>query len=233
MQTNNKWTELIENMKYHISKFENGYDYFNDGKGNLSKLHIEEIKESAAKLAKFYHINPQGDDRPHKYLTIPKIGLDVDEVLADWLPAWMEKFNIKNVPTTWFFDHQIKERFEELRKKNELDEFFLNLKPRINPIEIPFEPHCYITSRPVNSEITRQWLDRNGFPMRPVHTVEVNKTKVEIAQQAGVDWFVDDGYHNFIELNRAGVCCFLWDTPHNRKYEVGYKRIKSFNELVY
>ena len=69
--------------------------------------------------------------------------------------------------------------------------------------------------------------------MRPVYTVAPNKTKVDIAIEAGIDWFVDDGYHNFIELNKAGICCFLWDCEHNRKYDVGYKRIKSFKELIY
>lgn len=231
MTENKNWCELISEMKEHVQAFEHGSDYFQEN--GILKLRIDKVRELSGSLSLYYRIYPQGDDRNHKYLIIPKIGLDIDEVLADWLPAWMKKFKIKNVPTTWFFDHQIKERFEALKSAGELDSFFLSLKPRVSPEDIPFEPHCYITSRPVDSEISRQWLEANGFPMRPVYTVSPNQTKVEIAKQAGVDWFVDDGYHNFIELNRAGICCFLWDTPHNKKYDVGYKRINSFKQLIY
>lgn len=42
----------------------------------------------------------------------------------------------------------------------------------------------------------------------------------------------DVTFENFVELNNAGICCFLFDALHNRKYQVGYKRIKSLNELV-
>jgi hypothetical protein len=225
-----KWSELINELNFHCKEFQLGNDYDNV---NEKTLHIDKIAEIANTLSKYYRINPQGDDRNHKYLSVPKIGLDIDEVLADWLPAWMKKFKIKNVPTTWFFDHKIRERFDELRANNELDNFFLNLQPRVKPTDIPFEPHCYITSRPVDSEISRQWLEKHGFPLRPVYTVGTNQSKLEVALQSGVEWFVDDGYHNFIELNKGGVCCFLWDTPHNKKFDVGFKRIKSFNELVY
>ena len=226
-----KWSEYIEQLKKHVHDFERGGDYFNDN--GVLTLHVAKIREISSTLTLYYKLNPQGDDRPHLYLSIPKIGLDIDEVLCDFLTPWMKKFKIKDVPQTWFFDHKIKERFEELKKEGELDNFFLNLKPKVQPQDIPFEPHCYITSRPVDSEISRQWLEKNGFPMRPVYTIAVNQTKVEVAKEAGVEWFVDDGYHNFIELNKAGICCFLWDCEANRKYEVGYKRITSFKELIY
>lgn len=228
---NKKWSELILELNKHLQEYESGEDFYEEN--GVIKFHINKVRDISCHLVKLYHIYPQGDDRNHKYLKIPKIGLDIDEVLADWLPAWMKKFKIKNVPTSWFFDNKIKERFEELRLKGELDEFFLNLAPRIKPEEIPFEPHCYITSRPVSSEISRQWLEKNGFPMRPVYTVPPNETKSEVALREGVEWFVDDGYHNFVELNKSGICCFLWDTPHNRKYDVGYKRIKDFKQLIY
>ena len=225
------WSELILELNKHVYAFEHGDDFYEEN--GIKRLHVEKIKDIAGELVLFYKLNPQGDNRNHNYLNIPKIGLDIDEVLADWLTAWMKKFKIKHVPTTWFFDHKLKTRFEELREKGELDDFFLNLSPKVSPEDIPFEPHCYITSRPVDSEITRQWLEKHGFPMRPVYTVPPNSTKVEVAKQAGVEWFIDDGYHNFIELNKSGICCFLWDTPHNAKYDVGHKRKKSFKEVIY
>ena len=43
--------------------------------------------------------------------------------------------------------------------------------------------------------------------------------------------FVDDKFENFVELNKNGICCFLMDAPHNQRYDVGHKRIKSLKEL--
>lgn len=181
-------------------------------------------------ITSYYKHYPQGDNRLHTIKPKPKIGLDIDEVLADWLGAWTKEFNL-NVPESWFFDYQILDRFETLKKEGRLDSLYLKLKPLIKPEDIPFEPHAYVTSRPVSTEITQKWLERHGFPCRPVITVPVGKSKVEAIKEAGIDIFVDDRYENFEELNRNGICCYLFDQPHNRRYNVGYKRIKSLKEL--
>ena len=97
--------------------------------------------------------------------------------------------------------------------------------------EIPFEPHCYITSRACPNGWTAEWLEKNGFPTRPVYTVGHDQSKVEVALKSGIKWFVDDRFENFVALNEAGICCFLWDAPHNQRYEVGFKRIYSFKDL--
>ena len=62
-------------------------------------------------------------------------------------------------------------------------------------------------------------------------TVEVGHSKVDIIKESGIEIFVDDRFDNFVELNKAGICCYLFDAPHNRRYDVGYKRIKSLKEL--
>jgi 5'(3')-deoxyribonucleotidase len=181
-------------------------------------------------ITSYYKWYPQGDDRLHNIMPKPKIGLDIDDVICVWAKAWAKKFNLP-VPKSWFFDGQINERFDELRQNNELDEFYLSLEPNICPDDIPFEPHCYVTSRPVDSSVSLQWLAKHGFPIRPVHTVGLGKSKVDVIKEAGCDWFVDDRYENYEELNRNGVCCFLFDAPHNERYNVGFKRIKSLKDL--
>mgnify|MGYP006056379119 CR=1 FL=1 len=123
------------------------------------------------------------------------------------------------------------DKFKQMEIDGILDEFYLNLKPLINPNEIPFEPHCYVTSRPVKTEISEQWLDNNGFPQRPVYTVQVGQSKVDVIKQSEIEIFVDDRFENFVELNKAGICCYLFDASHNRRYDVGYKRIKSLKDL--
>lgn len=181
-------------------------------------------------ITSYYKYYPQGDDRLVNILPKPKIGLDIDDVICVWAKAWAKKFNLE-VPKTWFFDKQINERFEQLRESNQLDEFYLNLEPNISPDDIPFEPHCYVTSRPVDSEITIKWLEKHGFPLRPVYTVGLGQSKVEVIKAAGCNWFVDDRYENYEEINRNGICCFLFDAPHNARYNVGFKRIKSLKDL--
>lgn len=218
------WSKVIASLKRHINAFESGEDY--DPETGL--LHMAHVMCNAAFLSEYYKIYPQGDDRTHKYLTPPKIGLDIDEVLANWVEHWTE-YHGQEVPETWNFDRNIGDKFKSLQDDKE---FWLSIPCKTLPQEIHFEPHCYITSRTIPVEWTIEWLDRNGFPTMPVYCVGHGESKVEVAKKSGIDIFVDDRYENFVELNAAGICCFLFDAAHNRRYDVGYKRIKSLKELL-
>jgi 5'(3')-deoxyribonucleotidase len=221
------WSKCLASLKRHLSAFERGEDYDPES----GKLHVDHIQCNAHFLSAYYRIFPQGDDRYKVALPHPKIGLDIDEVLCDWIGAWVEHFKMDG-PKSWFFDKDIIKRFDQLKQEGMLDAFYLGLKPKISPDEIPFEPHCYVTSRPVDTHVTQEWLETHGFPMRPVYTVAVGQSKVEVIRNAGVEIFVDDRYENFEELNRHGLCCFLMDAPHNQRYNVGFKRIKSLKEIA-
>lgn len=223
-----KWSSVVASLKRHLAAFEKGEDY--DPESGL--LHIDHVGCNLAFLKEYYKIAPQFDDRLHGYLNRPKIGLDIDEVICDWVGAWIKEFDL-HVPTSWFFDYQIVDRFKQLEKEGRLDDFYLNLQPKIKAEDIPFEPHCYVTSRPVSTEVTMKWLEKNKFQTRPVITVPIGTSKVEKIKEAGVDIFVDDRYENFVELNNAGICTYLFDAPHNQRYDVGYKRIKSLKELAW
>jgi len=235
-----KWSRMIGSLKRHIAAFEQGKDYDFDPecegckKGNCKNhsglLHMAHAAWNALGLVSYYKIYPEGDDRPHGYLTHKKIGLDIDEVLCDWVGAWSQKFGYP-IPENWNFSYANKEHFESFTPE-ELNEFYLNIPVKRQPSEIPFEPHCYITSRSVPVELTKQWLQKNGFATVPVYSVGFGQSKVEVTKQSGIDIFVDDSFHNFVELNNAGICTFLMDAPHNRRYDVGYKRIYNLKELI-
>jgi len=67
------------------------------------------------------------------------------------------------------------------------------------------------------------------------HFVAIHKAVsrfLKVCDYRRVEAYVDDRFENFVELNNAGICCFLFDAPHNTRYDVGYKRIKSLSELV-
>lgn len=218
------WSKVISSLKRHIAAIESGEDY--DKESGL--LHSAHVMCNAAFLTQYYKIFPQGDDRPHKYLSTPKIGLDIDEVLADWVGHWT-KYHGQEIPETWNFDRDIASKFESLKDNKE---FWLSIPTKINPSEIGFEPHCYITARNIPTEWTQEWLDKNGFPQMPVYSVGHGESKVDVAKKSGIDIFIDDRFENFVELNKAGVCCFLLDAPHNKRYEVGYKRIQHINDVL-
>lgn len=219
------WKEAMGSVKRHIEAWESGEDF-----DELGTLHLGNAMWGLATLIDFYKTYPQGDDRPHNYLKEVKIGLDIDEVICDWTGAWCEKFGYE-IPKNWNFSYDNKEHFESFTKE-ELNEFYLNIPPKIKAEDLPFEPHCYITSRSVPEELTKKWLMKHGFPTTPVYSIGFGVSKVEVALKSGIDLFVDDRFENFVELNNNGICCFLFDAPHNQRYNVGFKRIKTLNELV-
>lgn len=219
------WVDCMGSVKRHIAAWEKGEDIDED----LGTLHLANAAWGLMSLLDFYKTHPECDTRLHRYLKTPKIGLDIDEVLADWVGSWVEKFGFKERPTFWNFDYNMGEHWAELEKDKE---FWLSIKPKVNPKEMKFEPHCYITSRSIPIEWTVEWLKINGFPSVPVYQIINNTSKVEVAKKSGCEWFIDDRFDNFVELNNVGICCFLMDAPHNQKYDVGYKRIYNINDII-
>ena len=238
-----EWSKAIASMKRHTAAIERGEDYDIDPscpecqkstkenwvcKNHTGELHAALAQCNAHFLTAYYKIYPQGDDRPKPYLSHKKIGLDIDDVLADFVGAWLERYP-QNKPNFWNFDKDIKQKFQEVALDKD---FWMSIKPKISPDDLPFEPHCYITSRMIPNAWTEEWLQANGFPAVPVYTVGFNESKVEVAKESGIDIFVDDRFENFVELNNAGVCTFLMDAAHNRRYDVQSRRIFSLKDLM-
>lgn len=230
------WSKVIACAKRHLAAVEKGidHDFDPDCEGCKNKnctnhtgaLHAAQAAWNMLALATYFRTYPQGDDRNHSYLNRPKIGLDIDDVLSDFIPYYSKKSGDK-IPSNWNFDSNIGEKLKKKDKK-----FWMDIPAKINSDALLFEPHCYITARSIPVSWTKAWLKKNGFPDAKVYSVGIGKSKVEAAKDSGIDIFVDDNYHNFVELNKNGVCCFLMSAEHNKKYNVGYKRINSLNELI-
>lgn len=218
-----KWSIVLDSLKRHLAAIDRGEDYDPE----TGQLHIDHLQCNAHFLSTYYKIFPQGDDRRHSYLEDKKIALDIDEVLADFVGGLMSRFPEIKERASYWNDQTIKEFFPKVMDD---EDFWLSLKPKVS--SLPFEPNCYITSRPCDSSITERWLKINGFPVAPVYTVGLDNSKVRVARELGIDVFVDDAYHNFVELNREGILCYLYDAPHNRRYDVGHKRLKNLKDLL-
>jgi hypothetical protein len=217
------WSSVLASLERHLLAIKRGEDF--DPETGL--LHSAHVMCNAAFLTEYYKIYPQGDDRPHSYLSVPKIGLDIDEVLADFVGGMMQRFPQMDKRSVYWNDPHIIDNFSVIKDDHD---FWLSLAPKIE--SLPFEPCCYITSRPIPTEITAQWLKLHGFPTAKIYTVGHNESKVAIAKESGLELFVDDRYENFVELNKSGVCCFLMDAPHNQRYDVGFKRILQLSDLL-
>lgn len=217
------WTTVLASMKRHLAAIEAGEDYDPE----TGCLHIDNLQCNAHFLSDYYRTHPEFDDRPKRYLKTKNIGLDIDDVIADFQGAWCERFK-EEFPIHWAFGYNTSEKFKVIEQDKD---FWMNIKPLIKSEDLKFEPHCYVTARNMPKEWIYEWLDKNRFPSVPLYVVARDASKMDIIKNAGCDVFVDDKYKTFVELNNAGICCFLFDSSHNRKYDVGYKRIKSLNEL--
>lgn len=222
-----EWSKCIASLKRHIEKFESGQDY--DEETGL--LHIAHAMTNCAFLTEYYKIYPQGDNRQHSYLNTLRIGLDIDDVLCDFVGAYAKKFNC-DIPSNWSFSYETVNHLSKLiSDKEQMEEFYMSMLPKMNPNSIPFIPICYITQRSIPTEITKMWLELNKFPCVPVFTVGHNEDKIKVAKENQLDIFIDDRFETFAAMNRAGICTFLFDAEHNKSIDVGYKRIFSLNDI--
>ena len=218
-----KWSSVLASLKRHVAAFEKGEDFDKES----SNYHMAHAAWNALALVSYYKVAPQFDDRQHYYLKGKRIGLDIDDTIADYCPSFCKLVNI-DIPTSWNFGFM--EHIERAEKEGKnYDEFMKNLPVKIKPEDIPFEPVCYITNRHVDVQIAKDWIKNNGYPQ-----VEVIQTKDKItaAKEMKLDVFVDDKFETFVDMNNAGILCYLMDAPHNRRYDVGFKRIYDLKELI-
>lgn len=220
-----KWTDVIDSFERHWNAFKSGEDFDPE----TGEYHLAHAACNIHFLLAYYKIYPQGDNREHNYINQFRIALDIDEVLADFVGHYNNFFNSNIQPEFWNFDINIKEKLDRVKDNKE---FWLTMPPKVNPSELGFEPVCYITARDIPSQWSEEWIASVGFPTMPVHTVGFDNSKVDICKKLNIDIFVDDRYENFQELNKNNICCFLFDAPHNRRYNVGFKRLYNLSDLI-
>jgi hypothetical protein len=218
------WSKVIASLKRHVLAIEAGEDF--DKKSGLH--HSAHIMCNAGFLTEYYKIYPEGDDRPVRYLKPRRIGLDIDGVLAEFEQHFLEYFGYLDHHALHWGDPLFRNNFEKIQHD---EDFWMDIPPIIKSEDLPFEPEMYCTARPIAKEVTQAWLDRHRFPSRPLVSVGLDGSKI-MALSGNIDLFVDDSYSNFVELNNAGVFTYLMTRGHNKKYDVGHRRIHSLNELV-
>ena len=213
-----KWSEVLSNLKKHLSNFELGIDY--DDKGNLT---IANVATDALILAEYFSINPAGDDRIFLPINRPVVALDIDDVCLDFIGAFQKKTGIK-LNEYWNGSYQIKDKLNELTSD---EEFWTTLPTKHLPT---FEPDLYITSRSIPVEWTMKNLEKNGFPCAPVYCVPWNESKIDLLKEHNVSILIDDKVANYLDATNNGIFCYLMDAPHNQYLKnIGHRRIYDLN----
>lgn len=147
-----------------------------------------------------------------------KIGSDIDQCIADWWDPYFKRFGApkNDAQITWICNNILaKDR-----------EFWLNL-PVMRRFE-GFDPVLYCTKRSCLKIYTKDWLDNNEFPHKPVYQVYCQIDNKARYIKGRCDVFLDDSPTNFIQMNRSGVPCLLVDSPNNQ-YLGPMLRIHSLN----
>ena len=220
------FSRLIGAMNRHLAAIEVGEDY-DIGPGGDGELHAAHLLCETMFLLDSYENHPEMDDRYLPALKPRRIGLDIDDVLADFVGAYCTRYGMER-PKWWGFDYKFGDRYAELLEDKD---FWVNMPIRTDPDTIPFEPVCYITNRGCDKEWTEEWLAKNGFPQLPVHQAGPEGSKVEIAKKERLDVFVDDCHRNFIDMNENGIFTYLFTQPHNARYMVGHRRINELSDI--
>lgn len=220
------WSKMVASLKRHINAFERGEDF--DPETGL--YHMAHAAWNALGIISYYKFHPKLDNRFCKNLPIPRIGLDIDEVLAKFTSQYDKHYNT-GIPTSWNFDKDMPSR---LKQRSKDKKFWMDIEPHLSGHDMPFEPTVYITARPIDSSVTEAWLKKHNFPVAPVITVKPGTSKIDVIKEYNLDIFVDDNYKTFQEVNDAGVLCYLMEAPHNKRYtkQAGHLRIKSLNEVL-
>jgi uncharacterized HAD superfamily protein len=193
-----------------------------------------------------------------KLVKLKRIGVDLDEVLADFLATFIkfhnQKFGTKLIKEQFssFHLHEIiGEKVEVMNLR--IEEFYDSLTfEELKPVEGAIDAIEYlsqkyeliiITSRPKNvSEHTIKWLKRHfpekfknvHFAYNPYISESEQKTKSDIASENEIDLFIEDNIDLATGVAGNGITVYLIDAPWNQSGTLheNITRVYSWKEIL-
>ena len=155
-----------------------------------------------------------------------KVGLDIDGCLADFQQSFIDigqQLGLGDqIPTTkaeWITWNPCKpEVFGMIWNQIKDDHYFwLDLGCLARALNFyDLGPFDYITARPVPSRVSSAWLKIHNFPVRKVETVGRLDSKLEFIRSMKLDFFLEDRFEAFLEINQQTDCvCLLLQTQYN------------------
>lgn len=151
-----------------------------------------------------------------------KVAFDIDDCIASFFDSYHIKFNTAKNPRM-LEDHIITKNVYNIRN----DKSFWT---EMSVLERPdFEPHIYATKRISPKHFTKEWLNKNNFPDKPVYqTIYQHGNKADIIK-GRCDLLIDDSVSNVLKCHESGVPALLIDRPHNEWFGPQF-RIYSLSE---
>lgn len=178
-----------------------------------------------------------------------KIGIDVDNVIADSVPTLIAEAN-KYFKTNFTYNdiyiydfHKIlgvsREEMSVFMKKIFSEKVPLRCKTikgakeAIHKIKENYEIYIVSSRRKEFKADTIEWLNNNDIPYDFVEHV-TDKQKHIYAIDKGIEVFIEDDLEQAISLAENGIKVFLFDHPWNRAGNIqdGYMRVKSWDEIL-
>lgn len=209
------WMETLGSLLRHYRKWTLGE--MNDEESQLN--HLGHAIVNAIFLKQFYHLAPWYDDRLKNYMILPKIALDLDDTVADFLGAYKNYYGLNKDITQWFFSYKTSENLKALEKEKD---FWINMPVLHRP---DFTPAFYISSREIPVEWSKEFLEKNNLPCKEVYHIGYTESKTQILKDLGCQLFIDDKLENIIDAQKAGIASYLIDNPNNRSFDMGYRRV--------
>jgi hypothetical protein len=155
----------------------------------------------------------------------PRLVFDVDGVAANFIQAMIDSCeeygdDREDLPCCWkhhaYYDQMPKATWDRIKDIG--SSFWMGIKPlpgvRRKMIQHGIFPDLYLTSRPIDSAITAQWIFSNLFPTAEVVTVPRAVDKMEHLKEGDV--FVDDLPSTVRMAQNNGVTALLMDAPFHR-----------------
>lgn len=152
-----------------------------------------------------------------------RIGLDIDEVLADFMGGYQTRFETDKNPKNLNQDIITK----NVRLLKEDKDFWENLTPLNNGLN--FIPELYCTKRINSKTYTKNWLKKNDFPLVPIYQMYYYKGNKANLIKGRVDVFVDDSPTNVFQCISSGVPALILNTPYNKSDDPAF-RINSLDK---
>lgn len=174
-----------------------------------------------------------------------RIACDVDGVLANFYQGMLElavELGLTHWPKYWteiegwwkWGEVSVEELKEVFDYVSDQPNWWLQLAPMEDSHHIHFNPIAYVTARRVPSHVTAEWLNNWGFPLAQVITVGVDESKIDALQNIKATHMVEDKAEAAIEINQAGILCYLLNRPWNINVVVPdyVPRIASLKDII-
>lgn len=146
-----------------------------------------------------------------------RIGLDIDEVLADFMGEYRRFFNADKNPKM-MQQEIITKNVHNLRNNKE---FWENLPFLDNGLN--FDPILYCTKRVNSKTYTKNWLKKNNLPDVPVYQMYNYQGNKATMIKGRVDVFIDDSISNVMKCLNSGVPALILDTPYNQSDDPAFR----------